>query len=76
MTITIYSKDNCVQCQMAKKFLTKEGVSFTEVNLDKESDRIDEVKALGFSSLPVITTKDDSFSGFQPAKLKALVAKN
>ncbi|MGZ7196407.1 NrdH-redoxin, partial [Streptococcus pyogenes] len=31
------------------------------------------IKGLGFSAAPVIETVSEAFSGFQPAKLKALV---
>ncbi|HFI0273467.1 TPA: glutaredoxin-like protein NrdH [Streptococcus suis] len=71
--VTIYSKNDCVQCKMSKKFLDQHGVEYKEINLDEQPEFIDHVKGLGFSAAPVIETKNDVFSGFQPAKLKALV---
>lgn len=71
--ITIYSKNNCVQCKMTKRFLDQHNVSYTDINLDDNPSYIDHVKALGFSAAPVIETETQSFSGFQPDKLKTLI---
>ncbi|HHT7802903.1 TPA: glutaredoxin-like protein NrdH [Streptococcus suis] len=71
--VTIYSKNDCVQCKMSKKFLDQHGVEYKEINLDEHPEFIDHVKGLGFSAAPVIETENDVFSGFQPAKLKDLV---
>ncbi|HFI0394386.1 TPA: glutaredoxin-like protein NrdH [Streptococcus suis] len=71
--VTIYSKNNCVQCKMSKKFLDEHNVAYKEINLDEQPEYIEHVKSLGFSSAPVIETENEVFSGFQPTKLKALV---
>ncbi|CYU49160.1 TPA: glutaredoxin-like protein NrdH [Streptococcus suis] len=71
--VTIYSKNDCVQCKMSKKFLDQHNVAYTEINLDEQPEYIEHVKSLGFSAAPVIETANDVFSGFQPGKLKALV---
>lgn len=71
--VTIYSKNDCVQCKMTKKFLDQYNVEYNEINLDEQPEFIDHVKGLGFSAAPVIETENDVFSGFQPSKLKALV---
>lgn len=72
--ITIFSKNNCMQCQMAKKFLEKEELSFQEINIDEKPEHIEYVKSLGFSAAPVIQAGGVVFSGFQPAKLREIVA--
>ncbi|HFU4205813.1 TPA: glutaredoxin-like protein NrdH [Streptococcus suis] len=71
--VTIYSKNNCVQCKMSKKFLDEHNVAYKEINLDEQPEFIDHVKSLGFSAAPVIETENEVFSGFQPTKLKSLV---
>lgn len=73
-TITVYSKNNCMQCRMTKKFLEENGADFQEINIDVETDKIDYVKSLGFTSAPVIEAGEVVFSGFQPAKLKELLS--
>ena len=70
--VTIYSKNNCVQCKMTKRFLDSNNVAYKELNLDEQPEFVEHVKSLGFSAAPVIQTPTESFSGFQPAKLKKL----
>lgn len=71
--ITVYSKHNCMQCKMTKKFLEQHGAAFQEINIDKHPEKVDYVKSLGFTAAPVIETDQVVFSGFQPAKLKDII---
>lgn len=71
--VTIFSKNNCMQCKMTKKLLDKEGADYQEINIDERPDMIDYVKDLGFSAVPVVKAGDIIFSGFQPAKLKEII---
>ncbi|VGS44764.1 glutaredoxin [Streptococcus pyogenes] len=71
--ITVYSKNNCMQCKMTKKFLEQHGANFQEINIDEHPEKVDYVKSLGFTSAPVIEADNLAFSGFQPAKLKELI---
>ncbi len=71
--ITIFSKNNCMQCKMTKKLLDKEGADYQEINIDERPDMIDYVKDLGFSAAPVVKAGEIIFSGFQPAKLKEII---
>ncbi|HGI5057562.1 TPA: glutaredoxin-like protein NrdH [Streptococcus agalactiae] len=72
-TITVFSKNNCMQCKMTKKFLDQHGADFKEINIDEKPEKIEYVKNLGFSAAPVIEAGNVVFSGFQPSKLKELV---
>ncbi|MFD3083803.1 redoxin NrdH [Streptococcus agalactiae] len=71
--ITVFSKNNCMQCKMTKKFLDQHGADFEEINIDENPEKIEYVKNLGFSAAPVIEAGNVVFSGFQPSKLKELV---
>ncbi|HEN7793539.1 TPA: glutaredoxin-like protein NrdH [Streptococcus agalactiae] len=71
--ITVFSKNNCMQCKMTKKFLDQHGADFEEINIDEKPEKIEYVKNLGFSATPVIEAGNVVFSGFQPSKLKELV---
>lgn len=71
--ITVYSKNNCMQCKMTKKFLEQHGANFQEINIDEHPEKVEYVKSLGFMSAPVIEADNLVFSGFQPAKLKELI---
>lgn len=71
--ITVFSKNNCMQCKMTKKFLEQNGADFQEINIDEQPDKVKYVKSLGFTSAPVIEAGEVVFSGFQPAKLKEIL---
>ena len=57
--ITIYTKNNCPQCKMAKKIMDRSGVAYDEINIDTN---------------PVIFygNDEDFIVGFQPEKIKKL----
>lgn len=71
--ITVFSKNNCMQCKMTKKFLEKAEADFEEINIDEQPEQVDYVKSLGFTAAPVIQAGDVVFSGFQPDKLKEIL---
>ncbi|MGX7091917.1 glutaredoxin domain-containing protein [Hutsoniella sourekii] len=72
--ITIYSKVGCGECMFTKKFLESHQVDFVEHNLTHETDKIDDVKQLGFTSLPVVVVEgEEPFSGYQPDRLQEIV---
>lgn len=76
--IKVYSKHNCVQCEMTKEFLKQNKVEFEEVNIEENEEALEQIKASGLKRLPVvIVTKNNSiectFSGFQIDLLNELV---
>ena len=72
--LTLYTKDNCPQCKMTKKFLADKNVTFEEINIDVETQYIDSLKEKGFRSVPVLTTADEKVTivGFRPDQLRTL----
>lgn len=76
--ITVYSKHNCVQCEMTKEFLKQNNVKFKEVNVFEDEEALELIKLHGFQRLPVVTRNDSfdfAFSGFQIDLLDELVEK-
>lgn len=73
--VTIYSKDNCKQCEFTKKYLNDEGIEFTEIRADLNEDALRYVKEeLGFQSLPVVEIEGEvPFFGFRPDRLESLI---
>ena len=71
--VTVFSKNNCIQCKMTKKFLEQHNVAFVEHNIDEQPEFIDELKANGFMATPVVQLTDgNAFSGFRPDMLRGL----
>lgn len=72
--ITIYTKNNCPQCMMTKRFLADKNIPYEEKNIDTEPQYIDWLKSQGFQSVPVVKDLQDKVTivGFRPDQLKAL----
>ena len=52
--ITIYTKDNCQFCDMAKALLEARGVPFTTINVSEKSEARDFLIENGHRSVPQI----------------------
>ncbi|CAK1244624.1 Glutaredoxin (GrxC) [Fructobacillus fructosus] len=73
--VTVFTKNNCVQCKMTKKYLDQLGVAFSEINIEEQPQYLAQLKEQGFKQTPVVQIEGhDAFSGFQPAALKKLTA--
>lgn len=73
MSITVYTKPSCVQCEATKRHLKKMGLEFDTVDITEDQAAYDKVIAMGFQSAPVVITDEDSWSGYQPDKINGLV---
>jgi glutaredoxin-like protein NrdH len=72
MTVTVYTKDNCVQCEATKRHLDKIDVAYETVNITNNIGALDKLISLGYRSAPVVVTDDDSWAGYIPEKLDKL----
>lgn len=72
MTITVYSKPGCVQCNATYRALDKLGHKYEVVDISSDSDARDYVMSLGHMQAPVVVAGGDHWSGFRPDKIKAL----
>jgi glutaredoxin-like protein NrdH len=72
MRITIYTRNNCVQCHATKRAIESRGLAFDLINLDNNPDAIDDLRARGFRQLPVVVTEQESWSGFRPDMINRL----
>lgn len=77
--VTIFTTNSCGYCQMVKKYLGAKGISYQEVNLDKQPERQKEALSIsGALTVPVtvVTKSDDSqevIVGYNLAKLAPAV---
>ena len=83
--VYVYTKPNCVQCRMVKKYLDNKKIPFVEINIENDEDVINFLKGQGISSAPAIfygeTDKNNglllenatNFTGNNQNELKKLV---
>ena len=72
MSITLYTKPACVQCNATKKALDRAGLEYSTVDISMDDEARDYVMALGYVQAPVVEANGEHWSGFRPDRIKAL----
>ena len=52
MSVTVYTKPRCVQCDATKRALDKKGIAYETINLVEDMGAMDYVKSLGYQQAP------------------------
>jgi len=71
---TVYTKPACVQCDMTKRYMDKNGIEYNTVDITKDQEALDMILGMGFSSAPVVISDKGNWAGFQPEKIDQLAA--
>ena len=74
MTVTLYSKPRCVQCEATRRALDKNGVPYDVVDLTQDAAALAMVRELGHLQAPVVVAGDQHWSGFRPDRVADLAA--
>ena len=72
MTVTVYTKPACVQCNATYKALDKAGIDYQVVDISLDAEARDYVMALGYLQAPVVVAGNEHWSGFRPDRIKTL----
>ena len=73
--LTVYAKPNCIQCEMTKIWLDQNKIPYDTVDVIENPEALEEIKSLGFKSMPVVTLDehfDNAWSGFNVDRLEEL----
>ena len=73
-SVVVYTLPSCVQCDSTKRMLKRKDIAFEEVDLSQDSEAMDMVRGLGYTSAPVVIHGADHWSGFRIDRLNALSA--
>jgi glutaredoxin-like protein NrdH len=73
MTITVYSKPSCVQCDATYRALERSGLAFEVVDITEDAAARDFVLSLGYLQAPVVVAGPDHWSGYRPDRIRTLV---
>lgn len=71
---TVYTKPACVQCDMTKRMLDKNGIEYKTIDITQDQEALDMIIGMGFQAAPVVITDNDAWAGFQPDKINAIAA--
>jgi glutaredoxin-like protein NrdH len=72
ITITVYTKPACVQCNATYKALDKQGLTYQVVDISTDDAARDYVMSLGYLQAPVVVAGTEHWSGFRPDRIKDL----
>ena len=72
MRITIYTRNDFVQCHATKRAMESRGFEFEMVNVDLVPDAAETLRAQGFRQLPVVIAGETRWSGFRPDMINRL----
>lgn len=77
VTITVYTKPDCVQCIQTKKRLEAKGLSFNVIDVSEDKEARKVVSNTGIYQMPYVTVERDgklvdSWHGFKDDKIKDL----
>lgn len=76
MSITVYSKPSCVQCDGTYRALNKSGLEYESIDVTQDEEALAFIRdKLGYQSAPVVYVDSAThWSGFRPDRIKALAA--
>jgi len=72
MSITVYTKPSCVQCNATYRALDAKGIEYEVRDLSQDEDALEYTKSLGHMQAPVVVAGEDHWSGFRPDKIAEL----
>ncbi len=72
MTVTVYTKNNCVQCEATKRHLDKLDIPYEVINITNDIGALDKLISLGYRSAPVVIAGKQSGAGSVPDKIDKL----
>jgi glutaredoxin-like protein NrdH len=58
---------------MTKRYMDKNGIEYTTVDITKDPEALEMILGMGFQSAPVVISGELSFAGFQPDKINLLL---
>lgn len=79
MSITVYSKPNCSQCDATYRTLDRKGLEYSVVDITEDESALELFKELGYVSAPVVTVDQPdgsvkTWSGFRVDEINNLAA--
>jgi glutaredoxin-like YruB-family protein len=75
--VKVYSTPTCVYCKTLKGYLTKNNVSFEEIDISKDEKELQKmIKISGQMGVPVLEIDQTVITGFDKTKIDELLKIN
>lgn len=72
--VTVYTLPACVQCDSTKKFLKRNLIEYTEIDMTQDEAALERIREMGFTQAPVVEFDGETWSGFRFDKLNQIAA--
>lgn len=72
MSITVYTKPSCVQCNATYRAMDAKGIEYVIKDMSEDPEALEMAKNLGYLQAPVVIAGEDHWSGFRPDKIEEL----
>ena len=74
MSIKLFTKPACMQCNATKKALDRAGLDYEVVDISLDPAAREYVLSLGYMQTPVVEVDGDHWSGFRPERISSLAS--
>ena len=72
---TVYTKEDCIACEMTRKQFARAGVSVDVVRLEDHPEVVERAREMGLMSAPLVATPDGRMTaGFDPQRIRDIAA--
>lgn len=72
MSITVYSKPKCVQCDATIRALDVIGSPYKVVDVSSDTKAFESIQSMGYRQVPVVVVGEQHWSGFRPDMIQKL----
>jgi glutaredoxin-like protein NrdH len=72
LTVTVWRKPGCVQCDQTEREFNKRGIIYQVKRLDRSPKAVERFLELGLLSAPIVETDDRRWSGFRLNRIESL----
>ena len=71
-SIVLYTMPDCAKCDATKKYLDKDNINYSTVDISSSKEAYELVSSLGYKQAPVVVAGDVHWSGFRPDMIKSI----
>ena len=72
--VTVYTLPSCVQCDSTKRYLKRNLIEYTEIDMSQDDAAYSKVKEMGYTQAPVVEYGAEHWSGFRFDRLNKIAA--
>jgi len=67
--VKMYATDWCPYCRKAREYFARNGIPYTEIDIEKSQAAQDEYRSIGGRGVPVILVGSERMNGFSEQRL-------